>query len=122
MPQNIQSRSFTKLALLGLMVALLWPVGSAGAYEEIRIYGVLTDKDLLKKTVTVSDVVYEVGASTRMMDKEGQVITLEALQPLNPTTRAIHRDSESTLVELRAANIRGRWILSTLQLIERLPQ
>ena len=72
------------IALVWLATAALVLATAAGAAERARGSGLLRDKDLVQRTVTIDDGVYRVVDGTVIEDLDGDELTLEDL-PLTDT-------------------------------------
>ena len=107
------------LALLLLLTLAL--AGGASAYEEVHLSSVLEARNLSARTLTIGGVVYEVGSRTRMRNLEGEEIGIEDLVPFD-VKAGLFTEKQATLVEIEASQVRGRWVLDSLQQIRKLPE
>lgn len=111
-----------KSALLSLgLLALLSLGGVAQAKEDVQLFGVLEAKDVVGSKLTISGVVYDVTARTRMWDSKGQAVTLEDLVPFD-IHQGLFAAEDATAVQIEATEVRGRWLLLSLRVVEALPE
>ena len=106
--------------LLALAGGVCLP-SAAMAYDEVHLYGFLESRDLRSGKIVVSGREFVVTDRSRLFDEAGKRIELKDMKPFDIHGHKLFTAKEATTVDVRAAHLRGHWLVQSMKLTKGLP-
>ncbi|MEE8581650.1 MAG: hypothetical protein V3T33_08685 [Myxococcota bacterium] len=107
------------LALLGLALPL--PADAADNGPK-RGRALVEGTDLVSRTVTLFETVYQVTTETRLVGIDGSPTRLEDLRSVTPQSSPLKSPAGGDVVRFQASKGPGGWVLKRLQVLESIPE